>query len=150
MIPAVRGIEGPAKTRMDLCGSTFRRAPTSLATTGGKFSLLPRHSTVGLARHSGGEHRRKCLPANYTQFHDTVLRRPVERALRPGVRMMNQLTNLHLIAVVATLPQSRPQWLGDKTHFNIRRGMSGHDPADGYIDDEHHVKPALRGTALYR
>src|SRR4029077_381720 len=49
------------------------------------FRLSPTHSTTGPARHSGGEHRRKCLPTNYTQAHDTVLRRPVESALRAGV-----------------------------------------------------------------
>ena len=51
------------------------------------FRLLPMHSTAGPARHSGGEHRRKCLPTNYTQVHDTVLRRWVESALSSVIRV---------------------------------------------------------------
>jgi hypothetical protein len=53
------------------------------------FRLLPMHSTAGPARHSGGEHRRKCLPTNYTRVHDTVLRRPVESALGAGIRVVD-------------------------------------------------------------
>src|SRR6476620_2724960 len=75
---------------MDCCGNTFRRAPTSLAMSAETFRLLPMHSTTGPARHSGGEHRRKCLPNNYTQAHDTVLRRQAQSALTPLVAMGDQ------------------------------------------------------------
>ena len=47
------------------------------------------HSTTGPARHSAGRRRRKCLPTNYTQLHDTVLRRRVESALRSGIGVVD-------------------------------------------------------------
>src|SRR6476660_2259933 len=81
---------------MDCCCNTFRRAPTSLAMSAETFGLLPMHSTAGPARHSGGEHRRKCLPTNYTRVHDTVLRRPVESALTALVAVMDQLPVTHV------------------------------------------------------
>ena len=62
------------------CGNTFRKARTSLAMIGETFRLLPMHSTTGPVKHSRGEHRQKCLPANYTQVYATVLRRQVESA----------------------------------------------------------------------
>src|SRR4030088_1899998 len=73
---------------MDCCGNTFQKARTSLAMIGETFRLLPMHSTTGPAKHSRGEHRRKCLPASYTQVHDTVLRRQVESAQVADVEMM--------------------------------------------------------------
>ena len=48
------------------------------------------HSTTAPVRHSGGEHQRKCLQNNYTQVHDTVLRRRVESALTTVVGMQNR------------------------------------------------------------
>src|SRR6476660_8081299 len=83
---------------MDCCGNTFRRAPTSLAMSAETFRLLPMHSTAGPARHSGGEHRRKCLPTNYTQAHDTVLRRPVESALTSGIAVVDGAVNRMALA----------------------------------------------------
>src|SRR5258705_5125976 len=76
---------------MDCCGNTFRRARTSLAMIAETFRLLPMHSTTGPAKHSGGEHRRKCLPTNYTQAHDTVLRRQVESALRISIAVADHI-----------------------------------------------------------
>jgi len=76
---------------MGYCGNTFRKVQTSHATIAEKFKRLPMHSTTGPANHSGGEHRRKCLPTNYTQAHDTVLRRQVESALTTAVGVQNYL-----------------------------------------------------------
>jgi hypothetical protein len=76
---------------MGCCGNTFRKAQTSLATIAEKFKRWPMHSTTGPARHSGGEHRRKCLPTNYTQVHGTVLRRQVESAQYTSIRFSERL-----------------------------------------------------------
>ena len=59
---------------------------------GETFRLLPMHSITGPAKHSRGEHRRKCLPTNYTQVHDTVLRRQVESAQYTSVRFGETLS----------------------------------------------------------
>ena len=77
---------------MDCCGNIFRKARTSLAMIGETFRLLPMHSITGPAKHSRGEHRRKCLPTNYTQVHDTVLRRQVESAQYTSVRFGETLS----------------------------------------------------------
>ena len=83
---------------MGYCGNTFRKVQTSHATIAEKFKRLPMHSTTGPANHSGGEHRRKCLPTNYTQAHDTVLRRQVESALRSGIAVVDGAVNRMALA----------------------------------------------------
>jgi hypothetical protein len=55
------------------------------------LKLWPMRSTTGPVKHSGGEHRRKCLPTNYTQVHDTVLRRPIESALAAAISVQHHL-----------------------------------------------------------
>src|SRR3954464_8067067 len=105
---------------MDCCGNTFRKARTSLATIAETFRLWPMHSTTGPARHSGGEHRRKCLLTNYTRGRDTVLRRLVESALHAVVGVDD--TTALRIAVC----DGHPQRIGDQ-----RCGLAGVDqPAD--------------------
>lgn len=73
--------EGPTKAPMNHCANAFRKSTNSLATVAEKFRLLPMHSTTGPARHSDGEHPRKCLPTNYIRTYETVLLRRVESAL---------------------------------------------------------------------
>src|SRR4029077_19677994 len=125
-IPTVRGNEGRTKTPMDYCGNTFRKARTSLAMIAETFRLSPTHSTTGPARHSGGEHRRKCLPTNYTQAHDTVLRRPVESALRAGVAVMDQPGIDAVIGMIAP-PQRHLQCRRHHRGVLNGGGMPAHD-----------------------
>src|SRR3977135_2344545 len=122
---------------MDYCGNIFRKARTSLAMIGETLRLLPMHSTTGPAKHSRGEHRRKCLPANYTQVHDTMLRRQVESALRSGGRMVD--------GTVDRMALTRPQRgsLADRGLHESgllgRRGFPAHDRPGVGVDDERDV-----------
>jgi putative transposase len=67
---------------------------------------LPMHSTTGPANHSGGEHRRKCLPTNYTQAHDTVLRRQVESAQYTSIRFTERLAEADIQPSVGAVGSS--------------------------------------------
>src|SRR5882757_6164514 len=91
---------------MDCCGNTFRRARTSLAMIAETFRLLPMHSTTGPAKRSGGELRRKCLPTNYTQAHDTVLRRQVESAQYTSIRFTERLAEADIQPSVGAVGSS--------------------------------------------
>src|SRR6476660_3121002 len=119
-------------------GNTFRGAPTSLAMSAETFRLLPMHSTAGPVRHSGGEHRRKCLPTNYTRVHDTVLRRPVESALTARVAVRDQPAQ----AAGAVQGASEERMLyGVENQVGGHRpgGPPAHDPATVSVDDKRHV-----------
>src|SRR6476619_1543173 len=61
--------------------------------TGGKFKRWLMNSITGPGRHSGGRNRRNCLPTNYSQVHDTVLRRQVESAQYTSVAFTQRLLN---------------------------------------------------------
>src|SRR6185437_5202219 len=124
---------------MGYCGNTFRKVQTSHATIAEKFKRLPMHSTTGPANHSGGEHRRKCLPTNYTQAHDTVLRRPVESALGPSVRVHDAAS--HLAA-----PGNRVvQGGGRQPRFHPRVHAVADDPVGEHVFDRTDVQLAFLG-----
>src|SRR6476660_2256795 len=74
--------------------------------TGGKLKLWPMRSTTGPVKHSGGEHRRKCLPTNYTQVHDTVLRRPIESAQYTSIRFSERLAEARIQPSVGAVGSS--------------------------------------------
>jgi transposase InsO family protein len=88
---------------MDCCANTFRKARTSLVTTAEKFRPLPMRSTTGPAKHSGGEHRRKCLLTNYTHVHDTVLQRPVESAQYTSIAFTDRPLEVRIDASIGTV-----------------------------------------------
>ena len=100
---------------MGYCGNTFRKVQTSHATIAEKFKRLPMHSTTGPANHSGGEHRRKCLPTNYTQAHDTVLRRPVESAQYTAIHYSETLMLEGLIPSIGTVGDALDNGLCETT-----------------------------------
>lgn len=101
---------------MDFCGNTFRRARTSLATIGEKFRLLPMHSTTGLAKHSGGGHRRKCLATNYTHVHDTVLRRRGESAQYTSIAFTDRLIEVGIDASIGTIGDAHDNSLAESVN----------------------------------
>src|SRR6478752_6033084 len=122
---------------MGYCGNTFRKVQTSHATIAEKFKRLPMHSTTGPANHSGGEHRRKCLPTNYTQAHDTVLRRPVESALTSGVRMMDRV--VEWVALSGAVGRGVAQRALDETGVLAPRALPARDQPGVGVDDERGV-----------
>lgn len=71
-----------------------------------------------------------------------VLRRPVDSALRPGVRVVDQLARLGGAFLAGTLPQRHPQ----RDHHQIGvlggRGVPSHDPLGVNIDDERNIGEA--------
>src|ERR1700754_2932890 len=98
--------------------------------TGGKLKLWPMRSTTGPVKHSGGEHRRKCLPTNYTQVHDTVLRRPIESALTSGVRMMDRV--VEWVALSGAVGRGVAQRALDETRLLGQRALpAGDQPGVG-------------------
>src|SRR6476659_7593234 len=106
--------------------------------TGGKLKLWPMRSTTGPAKHSGGEHRRKCLPTNYTQVHYTVLRRPIESALAARVAVGYQSAQADGAVLGAGEERVRD---GVKNQIGGHRPgrPPAHDPATVGVDDERHV-----------
>src|SRR6476659_6375268 len=83
--------------------------------TGGKLKLWPMRSTTGPVKHSGGEHRRKCLPTNYTQAHDTVLRRPIESAQYTAIHYSETLMLEGLIPSIGTVGDALDNGLCETT-----------------------------------
>src|SRR5690349_20716231 len=112
--------------------------------TGGKFKRWLMHSTTGPGKHSGGRHRRKCLPTNYTQAHDTVLRRPVESALTAGVAVSNQPLQVG-VAFLGAGEEGVLYRVEDQVGGHRSGGPPTHDPATVSVDDEGDVDKSHPG-----
>ncbi len=141
VIRTVHGSAGRTRTRMGSCGSISRRVLICRDTSSVNFRRSLMRSTTALERSTVGELQRKCLPNRYTRPHGTVLRRPVESALRPRVAVVNgvsaQWVTLH-----------RPQGAGlvhrplHERGLLRRRHLPTDDRAGERIDDERRVREA--------
>ena len=89
--------------------------------TGGKLKLWPMRSTTGPVKHSGGEHRRKCLPTNYTQVHDTVLRRPIESAQYTSKDFANLCRDLGVTQSMGAVGTSADNALAESFNAALKR-----------------------------
>src|SRR6476619_474758 len=113
--------------------------------TGGKLKLWPMRSTTGPVKHSGGEHRRKCLPTNYTQVHDTVLRRPIESALAAAISVQHHL----LVELAAHRHSHRHRGLNQIGMQVLVKRPADHPPAAA-VTHRAHIQPALASSAQIR